>query len=262
MPATQAQIDGGKAGRQSIEFENVVAENKNGVLMGDALDIWGQRKTKPKTDVLTENHNYSVKNPDKASTSTQIQVCSVDRFCRLFGINGSLKIQFNQFFGNHGFFKNTGKDKGKFQQHCINQWNIDPSKLDPKNEIRRCRLLLSSVPEGDKLLNWFQDNMESVLTFVFKTSFNNPANIDAIADTILWVEEKDNYSSKVEINIDTLIRSIVSTATVKIRDHKRFGQSVIEIGPVTLQMKGSGHTASAYHSMQFNASLNDIKKYV
>lgn len=262
MTATQAQIDGGKTGRESIEFENVVAENKNGVLMEDALDIWGQRITKSKTDVLTENHNYSVKNPEKASTSTQIQVCSVDRFCRLFGVSGNLKTQFDQFFGNHGFFKNIGKDKGKFEQHCISQWNIDPSKLHPKNEIHRNRLLLSSIEEGDKLVDWFQDNIESVLTFVFKTSFNDPTNIDAIADTILWVEKKNDYSSKVEIDIDTLIDSIVSTATVKIRNNKRYGQSVIEIGPITLQMKGSGKTASAYHNMQFNASLKDIKKYI
>lgn len=261
MAVTQAQINGGKAGQASIQFENVVAKNKNGSLMEDCSDIWGERTTKSKTDVLTKEHNYSVKNPEKASTSTQIQVCPVNRFCRLFNISGTLKIQFDQFFGNHGFFKNAGKDKGKFVQHCTNIWNIDTKKLHPDNEIRRNRLLLSSIKDGHNMLQWFQNNMKAVLTFVFKTSFNDPANADTIANRILWVEKKNDYSSKVEIDIDTLIDSITKTSTVKIRDSKRYGQSVIEIGPVTLQMKGSG-SKSGYHSMQFNASLNDIKKYI
>ena len=37
--------------------------------------------------------------------------------------------------------------------------------------------------------------------------------------------------------------------------------SVIKIGPMTLQMKGSGK-GSAYHNMQFNMSLNDLTKFM
>ena len=42
----------------------------------------------------------------------------------------------------------------------------------------------------------------------------------------------------------------------------RDSQTVWAIGPLTLQMKGSGNKSSAnYHNPQFNASLNDLKKH-
>jgi hypothetical protein len=72
-----------------------------------------------------------------------------------------------------------------------------------------------------------------------------------------WSTKKDCIQTVQEIDIDSLINNIVDKASVKIRP----SQSVIEIGPVTLQMKGSGKN-SDYHNMQFNASLNDLNKYI
>ena len=258
--ATTAQIIGGYVGQASIKFEDVVAKNKNGKKPKDQKDIWGERKTKSKTDVLNSEYNYSVKNPESSSQSTQIQVCTVERFCKLFNVTGELKVKFDQFFGNNPEFFKGPKYKQLFENHCRNVWNIDPSTLDPQKEVRRNRLLFSSIQNNKELLDWFQNNIQSVLKFVFKTSFNDPKNTDLIANRILWVKEKNNYGSRVEIDIDPLIKNIVSKSGVSIRDHKKHGQSVIEIGPVTLQMKGSG-TGKAYHHMQFNASLNDILKF-
>jgi hypothetical protein len=55
-----------------------------------------------------------------------------------------------------------------------------------------------------------------------------------------------------------MIKNISLEATVEVKD----SQSVIKIGPFTLQMKGSGKTGSAYHGMQFNASYKDLKEYI
>lgn len=258
--ATKAQIQGGKTGQASIKFENLVSSKKNGTKPIDQKDIWGGPPTTAKTDVVAD-YNYSVKNPGSASTSTQIQVCSVDRFCKLFNISGDLKVKFDQFFGNGPNFFKDSEYKEIFENHCRNIWGIDPSGLDSEKEIRRNRLLFSSIKDNTAILQWFQENMEKVLEFVFKTSFNDPKNKDVIANRILWTREKDDYDSKVEMDIDPIIKNIVSKTKVAIRDHKRHGQSVIEIGPITLQMKGSGEYASGYHSMQFNASLNSIIKF-
>tara|TARA_R110000796_G_scaffold88631_1_gene191384 strand:- start:79 stop:840 length:762 start_codon:yes stop_codon:yes gene_type:complete len=252
--ATKAQIKGGQQGRNSgYAFEPIVMSKKNGWEPTNMLDIWGERITTSKTDVITENYNYSIKNTKKSSTSTQIQVCSVDRFCRLFQIKGNLKVQFDQFFGNHGFFK----DQELFKEHCQNVWGINPKKLSLKTEIRRNRILGGNLTNPQSVVIWFQENIRPVLEFALKTSFNNPINSEVIANRILWTKIKDCYETRSEFDIDPLIDSITANATVKVRPTG----SVIEIGPVTLQMKGSGRIASAYHNMQFNASLNAINNF-
>ena len=250
--ATQAQIDGGLRGRdEGYDFEETVKLNKDGCFPSDMLDIWGERKTTSKTDVVTEDHNYSIKNSQK---STQIQVCSVDRFSRLFNVNGDLKDQFDQFFGNHGYFK----DQRLFKEHCEKIWGIDTKNLSQEKEIRRNRVLGSNLTNCQSMVDWFQENIRSVLEFAFKTSFNNPANTETIASRVLWTKNKDCYDTRCEFDIDPLIDKIVEKAIVRVRPNG----SVIEIGPVTLQMKGSGKSASAYHNMQFNASLKDIEKWI
>ena len=250
--ATQAQINGGLRGLNTgHSFEAKVRSKKNGWFPTTMLDIWGERKTRCKTDVVTKYHNYSIKN---SQTSTQIQVCSVDRFSRLFNIDSHLKPQFDQFFGNHGYFK----DQKLFREHCEKIWGIDTKNLSEENEIRRNRVLGSNLTNSQSMVDWFQENIRPVLEFLFKTSFNNPVNTETIANRVLWTKEKDCYESRCEFDIDPLIDKIAEKAIVKIRPNG----SVIEIGPVTLQMKGSGKSASAYHNMQFNASLKDIEKWI
>ena len=256
MTATIAQINGGVAGQASIKYEKYIKRIFNGYFPIDQQNIWGERITRSKTDVATRHLNFSIKNPEKSSTSTQIQVCTVDRFCKLFDPAKSIKTILDQFCGNHGYFKQPNM----FKAHCVNVWAVDPKILCNEREIRRGRLLASNIKNFQHLINWFEANKRKVLEFAFKTGFNDPQHADTIADHIIWSSEKNSKEFEL-INIDILIDSIIENSTVKIRDHKRFGQSVIEIGPVTLQMKGSSGK-SGYHNMQFNASLNDLKKYV
>ena len=159
----------------------------------------------------------------------------------------------DQFCGNHGYFKQPTL----FKAHCSKVWGVDPKLLNEKTEISRGRLLASSIKNSKQLVNWLEANKRKILEFVFKTGFNNPNNAATIASHIIWSKQKNSPEFEV-IAIDPLIDSIVANSTVKVRS----SQSVFEIGPVTLQMKGSGHSAAAYHNMQFNASLNALKKYV
>lgn len=257
MTATQAQINGGKVGQASIKYEQYIKRIFCGHFPIDQEDIWDERITRSKTDVATRYLNFSIKNPEKSSTSTQIQVCTVDRFCKLLKPANNIKTMLDQFCGNHGYFKQPTL----FEAHCVNVWGIDLKILCNEREIRRGRLLASSIKDSNHLVNWLEANKRKILEFVFKTGFNNPNNAATIASHIIWTKQKNSPEFEV-IAIDPLIDSIVENSIVKIRDHKTFGQSVIEIGPVTLQMKGSGKNASAYHNMQFNASLDDLKKYI
>ena len=250
---TTAQKKGGAQGRATgLNFEKVFMNKYGGKEPQKCMDIWGERKTVSKTDVLAKGYRYSIKNPKSKSTSTQIQVCSVDRFCRLFNIDGDLKVSFDQFFGNHGFFK----DKALFKEHCENVWNIDTKGLCSDSEIRRNRLLFNNVDNNYKIVEWFENNIREVLEFVFKNSFNDPSNEDVIANRICWTEKQNCMSTRQEYDIDLLINDIIPQISVNVRE----SQSVIEMGPLTLQMKGSGK-GSSYHNMQFNASLNDIARY-
>lgn len=250
---TTAQKKGGAHGRiAGLSFEKLFIKTYSGKEPEKCMDVWGEKKTMPKTDAIVGGYNYSIKNPKAKSTSTQVQVCSVDRFCRLFNISGELKTAFDQFFGNHGYFK----DKVLFKEHCKNVWNIDVNKLDSNLEIRRNRLLFNNVTNNQKIVEWFKNNTRDVLEFVFKSSFNDPSNADVIANRICWTEKQDCILTRQEYDIDLLIKDIMSQATIFVRE----SQSVIEIGPVTLQMKGSGK-GRAYHNMQFNASLNSLCQY-
>lgn len=253
MTATQAQINGGKVGRASIEYEEYIADIFSGQQLGTHLGHWGQKKTTSKTDVTTKYLNLSIKNPAGPSTSTQIQVASVNRFCRLLQPAGCIKTKIDQFCGNHGIYKN----QELFEQHCKNVWSINPYKLDSEKELRRGRLLIPSIPNSNWMVNWFQSNRRKILEFVFATGFNNTANQATIASHILWSKKKNSKDFEV-IEISGLIDSIVDKAVAKVRP----SGSVIELGPITIQMKGSGKSASAYHNIQFNASLNDIRKWI
>jgi hypothetical protein len=253
MTATQAQINGGKVGQASIVYEKYITGIFSGQQLGTHLDHWGERKTSAKTDVTTKFLNLSIKNPAGPATSTQIQVSSVDRFCRLLQPAGIIKTKIDQFCGNHGIFKN----EHLFAHHCRNVWNINPYKLDPEKELRRCRLLIPSIPESDWMVNWFQSNRRKILEFVFATGFNSTTNQATVASHILWSKKKNSKDFEI-IEINSLIDSIVEKAVAKVRP----SGSVIELGPITIQMKGSGKSSSAYHCIQFNTSLNDIRKWI
>ncbi len=120
----------------------------------------------------------------------------------------------------------------------------------------RSRLLCSSITNFSEVTDWFQDNLENIYKFVLSTGFNNPVNTETIAKQMVWAREKNNIDSIVEYDIESIIKNIY-----KIKVKVRPSNSVIEFGPMTLQMKGSGKCA-AYHNMQFNMSLKDLETFL
>ena len=260
---SKKQIIAGRKGRQTgLDFEDIVKSERGGFKPEDKKDIFGERITTCKTDIKVGNNNFSIKNPKTPSSSLQIQVCSAKRFYRLFNMPKEVKLAFDQFLGNHPDFYKGKEYKNIFESVCKEEWKKDLKTLHADREIRRNRLLFQNIDNGPQMLAWLEKNIKKIAVFVFKTSFNNPKYKDAIANKMLWTQKKSDYASLVEVDIDDMIENICLKSTVKVRDNKKHGQSVIEIGPLTLQMKGSGKSGAVYHHMQFNASYKDLKKYI
>lgn len=250
----------GVIGRQTgLDFEEALEQKFSGRTPEDKKDIWGESKTRSKTDLIVGSKNYSIKNPKLPSTSTQVQVCSADRFHRLFNPPMAIQQGINKFVGNHPKLLTTSGYKGNSEvmtEVCL-AWGIDPKTLNSNSEFRRSRLLANNIDNMEDVTTWFSENIVSIFNFALATSFNDPKNTDTIADTIWWSSKKNSTEDIREFKISDILRKVEKNAEVSISKNK----SVIKMGPMTLQMKGSG-TGSAYHNMQFNMSLNDLEKFM
>ena len=218
-------------------------------------DIWGQRITISKSDTT---NNKSIKNPSKYNTSIQVQVCSVERFSKLLKPPQEVYSQLSQFVGNQPSLhhRNGFKNNPAVFKDVCRDWGVNTTSLSLKKELMRSRLLCSSITNFSEVTDWFQDNLENIYKFVLSTGFNNPDNTETIAKQMVWAREKNNIDSIVEYDIESIIKNIY-----KIKVKVRPSNSVIEFGPMTLQMKGSGKCA-AYHNMQFNMSLKDLETFL
>ena len=254
------RIEAGRKGRQSgLDYEGVLQEKFSGREPEDKKDIWGKIKTRAKTDLIIGSSNYSIKNPKAPSTSTQIQVCSANRFHRLFEPPQVVKEAINQFVGNHPKLRTGESFKGNqsVMLEVCKDWSIDFKSLDSKAEQKRSRLLTKNIVDIKDMTDWFFVNRVAVFRFALATSFNDPKNVDTIADTIWWASKKNSTENVREFSITGILTKVEKDAKVSISDK----MSVIKIGPMTLQMKGSGK-GSAYHNMQFNMSLNDLTRFM
>jgi hypothetical protein len=254
------RIEAGRKGRQSgLDYEGVLQEKFSGREPEDKKDIWGKIKTRAKTDLIIGSSNYSIKNPKAPSTSTQIQVCSTNRFHKLFDPPQAVKEAINQFVGNHPklLTKDGFKGNRAVMLEVCKDWSIDFKSLDSKAEQKRSRLLTKNIVDIKDMTDWFFVNRVAVFRFALATSFNDPKNVDTIADTIWWSSKKNSTEDVREFNIAGILTKVEKDAKVSISDK----MSVIKIGPMTLQMKGSGK-GSAYHNMQFNMSLNDLTRFM
>ena len=250
----------GELGRKSgLDFEDLLEKEFLGKPPEDKKDIWGEATTRSKTDLIIGSKNYSIKNPKAPSTKTQVQVCSADRFHRL--LNPPLTVQegINKFVGNHPklLTKEGYKGNTKIMREVCKSWGVDFNTLDSDSECRRSRLLSDNIHNMEEVTNWFFENRTSVFKFALSTSFNDPKNHDTIADTIWWSSKKNDINSIKEFSIAEILKKVEEDAEVSISVNK----SVIKIGPMTFQMKGSGK-GSAYHNMQFNMSLNDLANFM
>ena len=256
--ATQKQISGGRAGRTAgFKLEQQLKVKYNGVEPENGQDLWGERSTISKTDIIFGKKNCSIKN---SGTATQIQICSAERFSRKFNLPKKVKEALDQFVGNHPLLltKKGFKRNPTVMKEVCEQWSVNFKDLDSKSEQNRGRLTAKNIKNMNHLVDWFTNNIEAVYRFTLAESFNNPKNKKNIANTIWWAAVKDDPDSIVEFDIEEIITQAKKKAKVKIRE----SQTVIELGPLTLQMKGSGKSGLNYHSMQFNMSLKDLTKFM
>lgn len=254
---TKAQIDGGEAGRaKGLRNEGRFVSLLNGVKpkANHVPSIIPNAKyAVNKVDLILGEDRCSLKTSNK---SIQIQVCELSKFVQKFECPQDITDKLYKFFGAD-FKKIKGVDQSsEFIDKCIDDWDIDVSKLCPNSEIRRNRLLASSIEGFDDAVQWFKDNIQGVMEFILSTGFCK--NEDNHAQYLLWsLEEADDTDCDAEVYLikDIIDKSVEWDVSV------RSSQSVIEIGAFTLQMKGSGQSG-AYHTMQFNTSLKDLNKYM
>jgi len=216
------------------------------------------RRTKNKSDIEVSSPKMdtpigiSVKNPAKLTTSIQIQVINrrnlLAQLNTIKEVSKDVKECCNLFFG------------GNLEDDCRGL-GIDYDLLDFESERRRDRALWDSIPlkYREAFLDYFNDSevkKETVKTVIKKGVTTLPG-----AEFQLWCNSSVAGKGKVEhivaFNIDKLIQSICENDWQP--NYYNGACSGLHLGPITLQMKGSGKKRSAgYHSMQFNASLSAI----
>ena len=255
----QNQRRGGGSGiDQGYKFEESFRIKHGGREPDRRMDFWNEKPTTPKTDSVNPDGNrYSIKNPKNTSTWIQTQVCSVERFCRRFGITGSSRESFNMFFGSHKDLmrKDTYKDNPEnFKRVCESVWGIDTKNLDYKVELRRSRLSADNVRDVENITEWFHYNIEEVTRFVLAESFNNTNNIETIANKMAWATTKNDLDSVRVFDIEEIVKEAGLLGC-----HIKDSRTVLRVGVLDLQMKGSG-VGTLYHNMQFKCSYNQIKE--
>ena len=266
--STDARQTGGERGRkEGFLFEQRLRESISGKEVAWGIDIFNERKTTPKTDLISVRkvnqrnvtENISLKNPKNERMSVQLQIGSVNRFNKLFEISQQIMDVMNPFFGNDPLLstKEGYKNNLQFKNLC-SKWGVEYNNLNVKDEVRRCRVSGSNIPQFKDFLIWIDRNKRQISEFVLSTGFNNPTkHPETIADTIMFAAKKNDLNSIEKFAISDVVNKIAANAEVKLRK----SGTVIEIGPITLQMKGSGKGAS-YHYMQFNMSLVDLRKFM
>ena len=120
--------------------------------------------------------------------------------------------------------------------------------------LRRSRLKTDNIKEINDVINWIDINKQGIIKFIFSTGF--AVDKQYHSDKLVYVREKNCLDQIDIIEIDKIIERS-SDWSISISSKK----TVIKIGPITLQMKGSGKNA-AYHSMQFNCKRTDLIKYL
>ena len=270
MTATQAQINGGKKGRKSgLKYEDDYAGAINGQTFEEihggkkVPDIFGEY-TQAKTDVFGPNGvKYSVKNPKHTSQGTQIAFHPTAKYQKFHSVPSDVSDAMNFWCGATPELLEELKEKEA--RRCPEAWANEVSRrgmnindFDFKAEIRRNRALFKNIPNHQDLLHYFDKNKVKIARFVFSTGMNHPDYSHAWAEKIAWSEKKDSLSGVKIYDIQTIVNKM-SSAVVRINDITN--DSVIRMGPLTVQQKGSGGR-SGYHAIQFNASRNDLDGFL
>jgi hypothetical protein len=218
---------------------------------GKVASIHG-KKTTPKVDVILDFEKFSLKN---STGSTQIQICSFENFNTLFNVPGDVEIGLRKFLGafKELYSKTNYKNNPEFfEEFCRERFST--GGLCPKDELRRSRLKTDNIKEIDKVIEWIDENKQEIIKFIFSTGFASEEKYHS--NKLVYVRVKNCLDQIDIIDISKIIEKSADWP-ISIANKK----TVIKIGPITLQMKGSG-TGSAYHSLQFNAKRTDLLKYL
>lgn len=270
MTATQAQIDGGKEGRETgLEYEGDFATKINGKTFEERYgskkipDTLGT-KTKAKTDVFGPNGvKYSVKNPKHTSQGTQIAYHPTAKYQKFHSVPSDVSDAMNFWCGATPELLEELKEKKV--RRCPEAWANEVSRRGMNindfnfvDETRRCRALFKNIPNYQDLLHYFDKNKVKIARFVFSTGMNHPDYSHAWSEKIAWSEKRGSLNGVKIYDIQTIVNKM-SSAVVRINDISN--DSVIRMGPLTVQQKGSGGR-TGYHSLQFNASRNDLDGFL
>ena len=131
------------------------------------------------------------------------------------------------------------------------------------DELRRHRLKHSSIPQiyQDAFSQYINDPFIKSELFDLSLSKGFCKNKVNHAEYMLWCDST-NGGKGTTSHLSVCKMSELKNKVMKFDWVIRDSQTVWAIGPLTLQMKGSGKKSGAsYHSPQFNASLNDLKKH-
>jgi hypothetical protein len=264
--ATKQKIMSGATGRaEGFAFEKSLKQNFNdagfpNMYISEAKqNVEGSiaPRATNKNDLLlnVDDHSFglSAKNPKTSSTTIQMQIIYKEKLLAQLGkvreVPQDTVEFFNLFFG------------GNILEDC-SRLGISYEQLGYQHEQRRNRLLWDSIPERYRtsFLEYF--NEPAIKRETLETVLKRGVTAQKGSDFMVWCDSsvagKGNVENVVAFKIDHLINKILSKFDWEPSFHNNIC-SALYLGPVALQMKGSG-SGKSYHSPQFRMSLNAARK--
>ena len=265
------QKAGSKGRKEGYKFEDTIMEaiNKadcNGIVASKAKqNVRGTiaEKATNKSDIEISNPNsdtpigISIKNPKSDSTTIQMQIIKkeklLDQLNKVKLVPQDVKDFFSLFLGN--------KSGQVFKSDC-DRLGVDYDSLDYQEERRRHRALWDSIPAKycDAFLSYFNDIAikREILEVVFKRGVTASDGVSYMVWCQSSLAGKSNADNLVGYPVDVLINEVCNNFEWEPNYHKGRA-SAIYLGPLALQMKGSGGIEKEnYHNPQFRASLNKV----
>ena len=265
--ATQQKMQSGANGRtEGFDFEDLLEEifNATGhsglkiVPAKQMVEGIVAKTARNKNDKVIESASpadgLSIKNPKTSGTPIQMQIILKKKLLARLGMiepvpQGVLDF-FDLFFGT--------PDTDKFREDCA-RLGVNYDALEYQHERRRNRALWDSIPKklSNAFLKYF--NKEEIKREILEVVLKRGVTALRGSEFMIWCDSsvagKSNPAHLAAFRIDTLIDQIISAKfkwTPKLHQGRR---STVYLGPLGLQMKGSG-SGQDYHNPQFRMSLN------
>ena len=232
------RIEAGRRGKiGGHNFEKAFAKYYN---LGEESVEGGGRT---KVDIRLHSYNLSLKNPSKSHT--QVALISQNSWLEAFNVTEDFQDFIHLFFGHPNI--NTIKEI------CC-KYEIDFSSLAPAQEVKRQRLLASSLPSQLRILviDWFNDNLGDIFEALFISGINQVDSVDIIG----WAWMKDEVNSVRFYNLNLIKNDFINYSRWRISPtHSTLWCEMNGEKILHLQMKGSGapkYISWGYHSMMFH----------